>query len=255
MRIVSGAALVVAVLLAGAVPRPAESQIGGFIKKKAADIAKGKEGEAVKKDDGSPAKTDSCGPITAQKVQDYLRGLEVEGTARSDYDSNAAKAAADKERSDSVTKACRDAETGGTTFRKMMTDGFTGANAPSTGAAVQEQMAKNKATYEEYLDKKCGKDPGTSTASRSSPREAYWQAHLAGAKAAGMSSYCYDVMTDRVIAFCKLPKDQQAAAAEKGLRVERTREWLFTADEARALQPRCSELLPAIKKTGNALVS
>ena len=40
MRIVR-TALVVAALLAGAVPRPAESQIGGFIKKKAGDIAKG----------------------------------------------------------------------------------------------------------------------------------------------------------------------------------------------------------------------
>ena len=50
MRIASGAALVVAALLALAAPRPAESQIGGFIKKKATDVAKG---EANKKADAS----------------------------------------------------------------------------------------------------------------------------------------------------------------------------------------------------------
>lgn len=252
MRIVSGAALVVATLLAGVVPRPVESQIGGFIKKKAADIAKGKEGDA-KKDDGSTAKADSCGPITAQKVQDYLRGLQTEGSAVSEYESEYAKSVSDKARSDSASKACRDAEAGGPTFQKMMTEGFTGANAPTTGPAVQAQIEKNKAKYEEYLDKKCGKAP-TSGGPTYDPRDRYAKAHTAGANTAGMSEFCYDVMTDRVIAFCKLPKDQQAAAAEKGLRVEKTRDWLFTAEEAKVLQSHCSELLPAIKKTGNTLV-
>jgi hypothetical protein len=35
---------------------------------------------------------------------------------------------------------------------------------------------------------------------------------------------------------------------ENGLRVEKTREWLFTADEAKAIQPHCNELMTALKQ-------
>ena len=248
MRIVTGAALVVAALLAGAVPRPVESQIGGFIKKKAGDIAKG---EADKKTDASTSKADSCGPITPQKMQDFLRGLQAEGSARAEFDSRVAREDAARAEAEPRVKACQDAENGGATFQKMMTEGFTGANAPSTGAAVQAQIDKNKAKYEEYLDKKCGKVPPPVS---HDPGDTYRKAHANGAKEAGMSEYCYDVLADRVIAFCKLPKDQQKAAADKGLRVEKTKEWLYTADEAKALQAHCDELLPALKKSGNTLV-
>ena len=248
MRIVSGAALVVAALLAGVVPRPVESQIGGFIKKKAGDIAKGKEAEA---DKGTTSKADSCGPITPQKVQDFLRGLQAEGAARNEFDSRVAREESSRAESEPRIKACRDGEAGGQTFQKMMTEGFTGANAPSSPAAVQAQMDKNKAKYEEYLDKKCGKVPPRTSYD---PGDTYRKAHADGAKEAGMSEFCYDVLADRVIAFCKLPKDQQKAAADKGLRVEKTREWLFTADEAKALQAHCDELMPALKKSGNTLV-
>lgn len=248
MRIPSGFALVLGTLLTTVQPIPVKAQIGGLIKKKAAEAVKGK---ADTKDDGSKAPADSCGPITQQKVQDLLRGLQTEGAARSEFDSRVAKADSDREQAEPRVKACRDAETGGSTFQKMMTDGFTGANAPSTAAAVQAQMDKNKAKFDEYLEKKCGKVP---PAVSHDPGDTYRKAHAAGAKEAGMSEYCYDVLADRVIAFCKLTKDQQTAAAEKGLRVEKTREWLFTADEAKALQARCSDLLPALKKAGSTLV-
>jgi hypothetical protein len=132
----------------------------------------------------------------------------------------------------------------------MMTEGFTGANPPSTGPAVQAQMDKNKAKYDEYLVKKCGTVPPPTS---HDPGDTYRKAHAAGAKDAGMSEYCYDVLADRVIAFCRLDKKDQMAAAEKGLRVEKTREWLFTADEAKALQPRCGELMSALKNAGNTL--
>jgi hypothetical protein len=248
MRIVSGAVLVVAALLAGAVPRAAESQIGGFIKKKATDIAKG---EADKKGDASTSKADSCGPITPQKVQDFLRGLQAEGAARTEFDSRVAKEDSSRAEAEPRVKACRDGENGGATFQKMMTEGFTGANAPSTAAAVQAQMDKNKAKYEEYLVKKCGTVPPPTS---HDPGDTYRKAHANGAKEAGMSEYCYDVLADRVIAFCKLDKKNQMAAVEKGLRVEKTHEWLFTADEAKAIQSHCGELMPALKKAGNTLV-
>jgi len=244
MRTVSGTALVLATLLAAVPANPAQSQIGVLIKKKAAEAVKGKA--ADKTDDATTAKTDSCGPMTPQKVQDLLRGLQAEGSARNEFDSMVAKAEASRAESESKAKACRDAENGGPTMQKMLTDGFTGSNPPSTGAAVQEQMAKNKAKWEEYLDKKCGKAPG-GPAPTYDQRDAYKKAHAAGAKAAGMSEYCYDVAGDRVIAFCMLGEKEQRAAVENGLRVQKTREWLFTADEAKAIQPHCKELMPLLK--------
>jgi len=248
MRIASGIALVLATLLSTVPVRPVEAQIGGLIKKKAAEAVKGK---ADTKEGGSTTPADSCGPITQQKVEDFLRGLQKEGAARYEFDSRVAKADSSREEAEPRIKACRDAETGGSTFQKMMTDGFTGSNPPSTAAAVQAQMDKNKAKFEEYLEKKCGKVP---PAVSHDPGDTYRKAHAAGAKEAGMSEYCYDVLGDRVIAFCRLPKDQQKAAAEKGLRVEKTHEWLFTADEAKALQAHCGELMPALKKAGSTLV-
>jgi hypothetical protein len=146
-------------------------------------------------------------------------------------------------------KACRDAENGGLTFQQYMTDGFTGANAPSTAAAVQAQMEKNKVKWAEYLDKKCGKEP--TAGSGPSQREAYDKAHATGAKTAGMSEYCYDVLSDAVIAFCKLSAKEQKAAVENGLRAGNSNKWLFTKDEAKAIQPYCTDLLTPLNRIMN----
>jgi hypothetical protein len=248
MRTVSGTALVLASLLALLPAHPAQSQIGGFIKKKAVEAAKGKDPKA---NDLAPTATDTCGPITPQKLQAYLRGLQAEASAIKEFNAMVAKDEATRAESGPRIKACRDAENGGPTFQKIMTDGFTGANAPSTADAVQAQMAKNKAKWEEYLDKKCGKEPGPAPMFDS--RDAYAKAHATGAKTAGLSQYCYDVLGDRIIAFCKLSKKEQTTAAEKGIRVQRAGVWVFTADEAKALQSRCSELLSALESAGNTI--
>lgn len=247
MRTVSRAALVLAALFVTLPARPVQSQLKGLIKKKAVEAAKGTPDKVA---DASTAQTDSCGPITPEKIQNFLRGLQTEGSAQREFDAVVSKAEASKAEYETKGKACRDAENGGPTFQKMMTDGFTGANAPSTAAAVQDQMAKNKAKWEEYLDKKCGKPPVQQSYDQ---RGAYAKAHAAGAKEAGMSELCYDVTADRVLAFCKLSKKEQATAVEKGIRVQRFGEWVFTPDEAKALQARCSDLMAALKNAGNTL--
>jgi len=74
--------LMFAASMSVATPCSADAQLGGFIKKKATDVAKG---EANKKGDASTSKADSCGPITPQKVKDFLRGLQAEGSARNEF--------------------------------------------------------------------------------------------------------------------------------------------------------------------------
>jgi hypothetical protein len=135
------------------------------------------------------------------------------------------------------------------TFQKIMTEGFTGANPPSTADAVGKQMEKNKAKQAEYLDTKCGKEPTASGGP--SQRDAYNAAHAAGAKAAGMSEFCYDVLSDAVIAYCRLSAKEQKTAVENGLRAGNTNKWLFTKDEAKAIQPYCNDLLTPLNKILN----
>jgi hypothetical protein len=242
MRTVSKAALVFAALFISLPARPVQSQLKGLIKKKAVDAAKG----TGKSADASTAPTDPCGPVTPQKIQDFLRGLQAEASAQREFDATRIQA----ESSSVRAKACRDAGTGGPDYTKMMLEGFSGPNPPSTPAAVQQQMAQNKAKWEEYLDKKCGKPPLQQSYDE---RGAYAKAHAAGAKEAGMSEACYDATADRVLAFCKLSNKEQAAAAEKGIRVQRFGEWVFTLDEAKALQSRCSDLMAALKNAGHTL--
>ena len=241
-----GTALVLATLLAAIPGRPVQPQIGGFIKKKAVEAAKGKkeEGELT-----SSWATDSCGAITPEKIKDLLRGLQAEAAARAEFDAAASKAESIREETQAKVKACRDGENGGPAFLQIMTDGFSGPNPPSTAEAVMAQQAKNKVKWDEYLDKKCGKEPAA--ASTLNPREAYKRAHATGAKTAGMSEYCYDVLSDAVIAFCNLSAGEQKAAVENGLRAGNTKKWLFTKDEAKAIQPYCSDLLTALGKIAN----
>jgi hypothetical protein len=92
------------------------------------------------------------------------------------------------------------------------------------------------------MDKKCGKDP-----SKYTWRDANQKARAAWAKASGMSEACYDWLADATIAFCKLPKDEQKTAAEKGIPVPNSRNWVFTADEAKAIQPHCEQIMGLLK--------
>ena len=111
-------------------------------------------------------------------------------------------------------------------------------------------MAQNMVDVEAHLVKKCGTDPA-----QVDPRRERENARRAGAKAAGMSDDCYDKLKEFALAFCKLSPAQQQAAVQNGIKVpgQGKGEWVFTADEAKALQPRCSELVPAIEATGYTL--
>src|SRR5690348_4856525 len=121
MRPVTGTALVLAALLAVLPARSAQSQLKGLIKKKAVEAAKGAPDKTA---DASTAKTDNCGPITPEKIQDFLRGLQTEGSAQRQFDAMRSQA----ESSGVRAKACRDAGTGGPDYTKMMMEGFSAAN-------------------------------------------------------------------------------------------------------------------------------
>ena len=233
--------LVVSLLILQA--EPAQSQgLGDRIKKKAADAAKGKDSKKDQakndKKDGGPitSQMGDCGPLTPEKVSDFLRGLKTEQTQRNDFDSMFRGL-----RSHEAIIACRNNEVMGGAIQKIMMQGIKEGAPP---AQLQKAMAKNMVDVEDYLVKKCGEDP-----SKFSQRDAYAAAHKAAAKAAGLSEDCYDKMKEYALGFCGLTAAQQKIATEQGIKAPGwgSAEWIFTADEAKAFAPHCAELVPAIE--------
>jgi hypothetical protein len=249
MQSVSGTTLVLVAFLAFAAGGRLESQATGRTKKPAdAPRAKATKPDAKsdKKDDGGTSRwaNPDCGPITPAKISDYVRGLQAEAAARSEYEGMLKGL-----RSQADVVACRNAEAMSQSYQKIMMEGFDGANPPSTAAAIEKQMAKNQAKSEAHMDKKCGKDP-----SKYTWQDANQKARAAWAKASGMSLACYDWLADATIAFCKLPKDDQKTAAEKGIPVPNSRNWVFTADEAKAIQPHCEQIMVLLKEVNFRLL-
>lgn len=249
MRTVSGTTPVLVAFLAFAATDRIESQGSAGRAKKPVDAAKGKDtkpdAKSDKKDGGTSRYANpDCGAITPAKISDYVRGLQAEIAARQEYEGIFKGV-----RSQADVVACRNAEAMGSTFQKIIQEGFDGANPPSTSAAVQKQMAKNQAKYDAYVDKKCGPDP-----SKYTWQEANKKARAAWAKASGMSEACYDWLADATIAFCKLPKDQQKTAAEQGIPVPNSRNWVFTAEEARSIQPHCEQIMGLLKQVNFRLL-
>ena len=250
MRSVRGTTVVLLAFLAFVPGRRIESQGATGGAKKPVDAAKGKDtkpdAKSGKKDDAGTSRwaNPDCGPITPAKISDYVRGLQAEAASRQESEGIFKGV-----RSQADVVACRNAEAMGSTYQKYMLEGFDGANPPSTPGAVEKQMAKNQAKYNAYVEKKCGPDPSKYTWQENTKK-----ARAAWAKASGMSEACYDWLADATIAFCKLPKDQQKIAAEKGIPVPNSPNWVFTAEEAKAIQPHCEQIMGLLKQVNFRLL-
>jgi hypothetical protein len=251
MRTVRATTLVLAALIALLPGRLVEAQgIGGLIKKKAAEAAKGKDGKSdqgktVAKDDGPITSQfgKECGPVTPESIDKFLKGLQTEAAGREAYDKKLAGAKPNEE-----VNACRGKETISPDGMALIQRGL--ANGGTTDY-VQKQMEKNREDLEKYLTKKCGEPVSKYQYDKSKEYDA---AHKAGAKAAGLGDDCYDKLKEFALAFCKtLTPAQQKVATEQGIKVPGSGAgvwWVFTADEAKAILPHCGELVGAVKATG-----
>jgi len=221
--------------------------IGGLIKKKAADAAKGKKAEPAKndakdpKDEGPIKSTFDC-EVNAGAMKRFEEGLQKEAKQASDFET-LVKGLATPDQS----RACRQKEVMEPAIQKILSQGI-GPN--STNAQLEAAMKKNMEDVEKHLAKKCGEDPGKYT-----NRDGRDEARKAGAKTAGVSEACYDKLKEFALAFCKLPEETRKAAVENGIRVpgKGSGQWVFTAEQAKALNPRCGTLVPAIEATGYKL--
>ena len=241
-------AVLIAVSVIAATSNPLEAQgLGDRLKKKAADAVKGKDdkGKTVAKDDGpiSSQFEKECGPLDRDAIDRLLKGLQSERAARAEFESKRAAAKPDAE-----VRACGQKEAISPETLNLMQRGLT--EGAST-AQLQAAMEKNRVDLDEHIRKKCGE-----------PASKYGQfnateAQKAGAKAAGMSDNCYAKLKEVTLFFCKgLPRDQQKVATDQGIRSPGSGKdifWVFTADEAIAMLPRCGQLVENLEATGTTL--
>ena len=240
--------LLLAAFVAVVTPHTALTQgIGGRLKKKATEAVKKKDDKADKKNDSQDKQADNSRkspwppiflPEDEDDLADFLRGLETEANERQSFDGFAVSLKTAVEYS-----ACRDKELSGPAYQKIMMQGFTGSATPSA-AQVKKQMEKNSADAEVYIERKCGKDP-----SKYNKDDVYRKAEKDGAKAAGMDDKCYEELKERAYAFCQLSPAAQEAAKQNGIKVDVVGvpdDWVYTADEAKALAAKCPDLIKAI---------
>jgi hypothetical protein len=251
MRIVKGTPLVLVALLA-IVPAPrVEAQIGGLIKKKAAEAVKGKDSKndqakTVAKDEGPITSQfeKECGPVTPETVDKFYRGLQAEIAGREAYDRKLAGTKPDEE-----VNQCRGNETISPDGIKIVQRGLENGG---TTEYVTKQLEKNRQDLETYLLKKCGVGRSKVEQEKYKDLDA---ARKAGISASGLSENCYDKLKEFALAFCKdLTPAQQKVATEQGIKVPGHGSnvfWVFTADEAKAMFPRCGDLMKAVDALGD----
>lgn len=236
----------VAAITLSASAYPLEAQgIGGLIKKKAAEAVKPKDAKKAAdtkdaekpKDDPNTSnwEKEGCGPITPDRLNDLLRGLETERTQRAEFGKMFSSA-----RTSVEVQRCRNDELMSPTAQKIMNRSIP-KNA--TNAQLTAAMEKNQIDLMEHMDKKCGKDRATM-----SKPDAYRRAHSDAAKAAAMDEKCYDKLKEIVLGFCNQPQPLRDAASQNGLRApgKGSGEWVFTPNESKALNAKCAELVPLI---------
>lgn len=222
--------------------------IGGLIKKKATDAVKGNKGDkgkTVAKDDGPITSQfeKECGPLTPDGIDRFLKGLEIELAGRAAFDRKLAGTKPDEE-----VRACRDKETISPDAMAIIQRGLSGDGL--TVDHVQKQMEKNRADLETYLTRKCGEPVSKYEGDR---YKEYDAAQKAGAKEAGVSDDCYNKLKEFGLFFCKgMTPAQQQAAVQDGIKVPGfgSGVWVYTAEEAKALAPKCGKLVGQIEATG-----
>jgi hypothetical protein len=228
--------ITVAVLLSFTVVSTVEAQgLGGLIKRKAA--------EAVGADKSKTAETKpvtdhgSCGDVTDDVMERFLKGLEVEAAETRAATEEMAKAEA---RTYDEDRACHTQAQMSPEARKIQEEWVSSA---STGDPVKAN-AKYVADLEALRVKRCGKTKDELTKAAYARRDGAYKAGLA---ASGMEEACYLWLKEHAYPFCVAPAALQQKASEKGLATELgpdgRKVGVYTPNQARKYKPHCSRIV------------
>jgi hypothetical protein len=106
---------------------------------------------------------------------------------------------------------------------------------------TQRAMMKSGEEMQALVARKCGGDPYEA-------RDNLNKRFDAAAQRGREADRCYPTVQEHAIAFCNLPESDQAAAVNDGISTPGSGSnifWVFTAAEAQAYKPRCSQILAA----------
>ena len=238
--------------------------IGGLIKKKAGEVAKGKAPQSTQgtanPDAAQPTGSKLPKTLTEVTVTAFKKGLTVER----DHRQVTVKFLATLPSPDQY-QACRAQVAASPEQQKIMMSSLGGLPENPTQEQLQKASEKMTADGTKLLRDKCGENPNDYNAGWKDKKME--EARLAGAKAfsaaLGGSSgsagpflsvddaqpddnYFYQLLKEWTPPFCNLSKEAQQAAADKGVSVPgqgKGLAYVYTAMEARLLMPQCEELM------------
>ena len=189
---------------------------------------------------GGPSSARVCPPLSPSVIDQLLKGMAEERAQR-----DAIKTQLKSLKTAEQFKACEEgalaSPEGQKLYQRMMdTDG-------KSQQEIQAIMAKIPLDLEALITKTCGPDP--------SKFDDYWkegklrEAEQKGAEKSGFDKECYDLLKERVLPFCKAPAALRTSATVGGVKIPGVGkgEYGYTAEEAKALNPRCAELVTALE--------
>jgi len=189
---------------------------------------------------GGPSSVRACPPLSPSVIDQLLKGMAEERALR-----EALRTQLKSLKTAEQFKACEEgalaSPEGQKLYQRMMdTDG-------KSQQEIQAIMAKIPLDLEALITKTCGPDPAKF--------DDYWkegklrEAELKGAEKSGFDKECYDLLKERVLPFCKAPAALRTSATVGGVKIPGVGkgEYGYTAEEAKALNPRCAELVTALE--------
>ena len=247
MRVYAIATVVLVMFVAE--PNRASAQIGGLVKK-AGEAAK----NANNKKDKAQQQPTQEQPATRCDVSDdayerLLKGMqaELDGLKNMGNDYNTAKAGSTK------FKQCQIDYGSTEEYQKILNKA-----PPSQNMSVEQLMKwmQDKTTgADSAMAKRCGNDPilKWTPGDRGTKID---EITKNAANTAGMDEQCYANLKEFAGFFCSQPEGVQQKATQDGLKIPGNGKdifWVFTPEHARALKPRCTKLMPAMKSVDSAV--
>lgn len=261
---------VLAACVLAAITRPAEAQIGGFLKKKAKEAAQApvQQQQANQQSDEAAARAleaPDVVPITQESTARFGRALDVEIRLRGEF-----KTQLGSMKSKEEYEACK-SEVAMTQDPMQMAAALASLGDKATPAEIQKVMVKMSTDMEAQLAKRCGADPSGwpdyKRAERLREIEAVASDAFAPASGAGEAPAVerpggpswvptddaqtaahpyarkYAIAKERWIPFC-------AAEAEKtsSKKFVRIKLYAYTVEEAQVLSEHCPDVMAKLNK-------
>lgn len=257
------ALLVVSVVFAAAAA-PAHAGFGDMLKKKAADVVKGKKPAATEAANAESGEIKSRihPPVTPENIAKFKAGMQYEIAERE----KAAKFLASLKSKEDYQKCHMDwvMSSEGQAVSQRYAAAMDGIK---TSEDMQKKLSPIAAEMEKAIETKCGPDPGKYGEGwkAQQSRDALGRASDDFAKGQGLEpgteDYAYNAWKEWVAEFChyleKLKKDPDyknklAKMLDEGLRIPGQGQgiyFVYTASEAKDLIENCDALMPLIEAT------